>query len=197
MLTASRFLDVTIVAPAFTLVDVPGYQTVWDSPQRARKGVYLWCVEYRGGLLASYVGKTSDRGGFERRLWTELCDWRKGRYWAPLEIDSFLCGKRKPVETPDAECLARELIALEPATRILLAPLETDEECVQVESFIVDQLRRNSLTYEFLGNRDKATKYNPKPSPTVRITSAPSIIGLTSPIAERSVLTQLRSSDIA
>jgi hypothetical protein len=180
--TTDCFLDVNIIESAFTLVEVPGYQTVWNAPPKECKGVYLWCVAYRNAFLASYVGKTSDRGGFQRRLWTEYCDWRKGRYWTPVAIDDFLNGERIALANPDADCLARELAKLEPAIRILLTPLRSDQDCVQVESFIVNELRRNPFTFRFLGNLDKTRKYRPKPSPAVRIISAPPIIGLTAPV---------------
>jgi hypothetical protein len=176
------FLDVRITQTPLTLVDVPGYQTVWKAPEREHKGVYLWCVDYRDALLASYVGKTSDHRGFGARLWTELCDWRKGRYCPPVEIDAFMRGERLTIATPEPGHLTRELAALEPITRVLLAPLASDQECVQLESFIVNELRRHPFTFHFLGNLDKTRKYNLKPSPVVRIISAPPIIGLTAPI---------------
>jgi hypothetical protein len=68
------FLDVSILETPLTLVDVPGYQSLWNTQQRNCKGVYLWCIDYEDAFLASYVGKTSDRLGFEIRLRTELRD---------------------------------------------------------------------------------------------------------------------------
>jgi hypothetical protein len=99
-----------------------------------------------------------------------------------VEIDAFLLGKRVPVLNPDTNQLAYELAALEPRCRILLAPLSSAQDCIQVESYVVNQLRKNPFTYDFLGNRDKVHKYNPKQSPIVRIASAPPIIGLTAPV---------------
>ena len=63
-----RILDVRVIKAPLTFVEVPGYETLWNVPERQLQGVYLWCIELNGRFLVNYVGKTSDRRGFEGRL---------------------------------------------------------------------------------------------------------------------------------
>ena len=174
-------LDVTFLPDAYTFVPVPEHTELWHTIERWKKGVYLWCIEYASSYLVNYVGKTTNRHGFESRLWTELKDWRKGRHCLPVDIEAFKRGSRISLAHPPTDHLKRELAALEPLMRILLAPMEHDTDCIQAESTIVNALRRNPFTYQFLANGDKDKKYNPKPSPGIRFVECPSIIGITVP----------------
>ena len=178
-------LNVTFFDAPTTFVEVPGYQTVWEMPVSRRQaiGVYLWCIDYEGAWLVNYVGKTSARGGFESRLWTELSDWRAGRYCTPVDVAAFARGRRVVVpQYPDF--VTEQVAALCPLYRLLLAPLKSDRECIQVESTIVDVLRRTPATYQFLGNADKARKYRSALTPIVRFNNPPAVIGITAPIPQ-------------
>jgi hypothetical protein len=63
-----------------TLVPITNFTTVFDSPDRRMKGVYLRCVEYQDALLTNYVGKTWDVRGFEQRIGQQLKEYRAGLY---------------------------------------------------------------------------------------------------------------------
>lgn len=80
------------------------------------QGVYLWCFEHRGAYFITYVGMTVGRTGFTGRLWTELKDWRAGRYAAGVDLERFTTGQRvvRPECSPadiDAQRIALELSA--------------------------------------------------------------------------------------
>ena len=77
---------------------------------------------------------------------------------------------------------ARALARLLRQERVFLAPLETAADCRQVESTIVDILRRDRSTLQFLANRKPARGYRPAPFPVVRFAQTPAITGLTAPI---------------
>ncbi len=130
--STSDYLDVTFIASPFTFVEVPGLRLLWDVLERRARGVYLWCIEFDGAFLVNYVGKTSDKRGFEARLWTELTDWRAGRYWTPVDVEAFKRGHRIPLDDVARNHLQRELAELQPLYRILLAPIPEDRHCLQV-----------------------------------------------------------------
>lgn len=172
-----EYMDVCIDRQPYTFVAVDGLTQVWHAPERQSMGVYLWCIDWRGSFLVNYVGKTSGQSGFEGRLWSELKDWRAGRYCTPVDVDAFKRGTRIELP-PGAGDHERELRELEPLYRILLAPVKDPALCTQLESAFVNALRSHEFAFQFLCNRDKRTKYRPKPSPIVRILDAPPIVGI-------------------
>ena len=83
--------------------------------------------------------------------------------------------------------LELEVKELAPLYRIWLAPVNADADCCQVEDTLVDRLREHPDAFQFLGNGDKNRKYHPRPSPIVRITDAPPLIGLSSHVTDELV----------
>jgi hypothetical protein len=165
----------------FTFVEVPGLVQLWHAPERLHKGVYLWCIELNGGYLVNYVGKTTDKGGFETRLGTELKDCRLGRYTKMVDLEAFKQGRRIVLDSPLPGHLERQNSKLEPVYRILLAPIDSDADCRQVESTIVSTLKRNPFTEQFVAN---GKGYRPKVFLKVQFAELPRIIGLNCSVPE-------------
>ncbi len=166
----------------------PNLRQVWHAPERKSWGVYLWCIEYHGEYLVNYVGKTTSSGGFENRLWTELRDWRNGRYWTPVDLEAFKNGKRILLPNPPPNhrqiVLDLHLKEIEPLCRILLAPIREKSNCRRVENEIVHRLRAHGAAFQFLSNLDKHTKYPHDPAVEIPSPGNPPIIGLTAPIPQ-------------
>jgi hypothetical protein len=172
-------LNVEFWATPFTFVEVPGLVQLWHAPERLHKGVYLWCIELNGAYLVNYVGKTTDRGGFETRLNTEIRNCRRGRDTKKVDLEAFKRGKRIVLESSPPGHLERQNNELEPAYRIFLVPIESDADCRQVESTIVKALKQNPVTEQFLAN---GKGYRPKVFPKVLFAELPKIIGLNCPV---------------
>lgn len=176
-------IPVTFAPEPYTFCAVQGLRQVWGAPERKSWGVYLWCVEYHGAYLVNYVGKTTDRRGFEGRLWDELRYWRDGCSWKPVDLEAFKLGRRVPLPIAPPNQLRRELEELEPLYRILLAPIPEKLNCPRVESEIVHRLRENEATSQFLCN-DRHKRYPHDPAVEILPPANPPIIGLTVPIPQ-------------
>jgi hypothetical protein len=144
-------------------------------------GVYLHCIEYEGAWLVNYPGKASGQTGLCGRLCTEWKDWTHGEYFTALSVPDFPLGLRIVMDRYPND-IRDQIEHLAPIMRILIAELRNDEECQQVENTVVNTLRQDLATFQFLANKDKKTKYHPARQPVVRFANSPKIIGLTAPV---------------
>jgi hypothetical protein len=155
--------------------------TIKNAHESANKGIYLWTIELPDGYLTNYVGKTSAKTGFYGRLCQELNDWKNGLYRSgDFDLDHLAQGRRIRLENPPADHLQRELDRLMPLYRLFLAPLDSHVPHIRyVESYLVNELRRSSRTFDYLSNRDKKSAYKPRhDGPPIRISAdSPRLIG--------------------
>jgi hypothetical protein len=171
-------IPVVFDSEPYTLVPVQRFRQVWDVPERKSSVVYLWCIEYPGGYLVHYVGKTWNKRGFDYRLWPELRDWREGHF-PRFDVEKFKGGRYIVVPTsPDPGQLERELREIEPLYRIFLARVPK-EHCLSVETEIIHRLQGNPAASQFLYHR---RLYPNDPAVEVLPQGNPPIIGLTAPI---------------
>ncbi|GEM_PF-5577969 len=153
----------------------------WAHPIWRKIGVYLWSIEHRDGYLASYVGQTSSRGGFDQRIWQEYKHWESGGD-RPVDCGLYVRGLRRELAVRPADYPMGEIIALKGCIRLWLMPLFSAEECVQAERWLVSQLCRGDVTRQFLANV-APDSYGPDTSWPVRIDAPPEfrVFGLTLP----------------
>jgi hypothetical protein len=182
--SSSRKISVVFALKPYTLCPVRGFQQVWEAFARYSCGVYMWCIEYESSYLVNYVGKTTSKGGFESRLWTELRDWKNGLYPETVDVDAFKRGRRIVLSSPDPRQVRRQFPDLEQLIRILLAPIPETSDCCPAENEIVYRLRKNEATFQFLSNGDRFTKYPHDPTVEIVPANNPRIIGLTVPVPQ-------------
>lgn len=174
-------LDIVFSPDAYTFVRVGGQATLWNSPERRKKGVYLWCIEHQGALLTNYVGKAWNSAGFNGRLSQEFKEYSRGQYCTPVDVDAFKRGIRRQLPCRmSREQLELEFREIVPLYRILLIPLNSGDESMDVENTIVHTLCQDAATSQFLCNKDKDS-YRRRAELKFSADSPP-IVGLTTPV---------------
>jgi hypothetical protein len=183
--TTTLPLSLSVCPTPYTLAPLSGMIQVWKAPEASKKGVYLWCLEYKDAFLVNYVGQTSCREGFAGRLYKEDMDYQMGYYIDTVHVEDWKRGVRRVIShgiTPAR--LKIEMSDIRPLIRIFLLPLEGDaSEIRSVESTLVNRLRPCHATFQFLANGDKQRAY--RTSIDVEFNKdCPRLIGLTAPIPQ-------------
>jgi hypothetical protein len=160
----------------FGFLRLPGVPLVFDQPESASPGLYLWTVELADGHLVAYVGKT-DRS-FSERLEEEVDLHLGGQdgFWDP---DLYARGVRRRIERPMSG-VREHLQQVLQCCRVFIAPLSVSPALLlRVESGVIRHLRSaGGRSQQFLGNRHCRGASGPAIS--VHTSSAVPLIGLVS-----------------